>query len=74
MPEFADEVTGAVGVVCGAASLRGAALEPEDAGRWSFLPHAASKARDNAATAIVVIFIHTSKVKVLPTLQRKGLR
>jgi hypothetical protein len=37
------------------------------------LPHAASKARDNAATAIVVIFIHTSKVKVLATLQRKGL-
>jgi hypothetical protein len=60
-------------VDCGAASLRGAALEPEDAGRWSFLPHAASKARDNAATAIVVIFIHTSKVKVLATLQRKGL-
>jgi hypothetical protein len=37
------------------------------------LSHAASKARDNAATAIVVFFIQASKVKVEATLQRRGL-
>jgi len=55
---FSDELGAPTlaGVPCedGAASFRGAALEPVPAGR-SFLPHAASKPRDNAATAIVVM-------------------
>ncbi len=67
MPLFADE--GGV-VVCGCG---GVALEPDDAGRWSFLPHPAMKASDNTAAATVVIFIQTSKVKVQATLQIKGL-
>lgn len=66
----ADGVAGVDGVVevCG-----GVALEPDAAGRWSFLPHAARKARDNTAAATVVIFIQPSKVKVQTALQRKGL-
>jgi hypothetical protein len=65
LPAFADE--GVAGDV---------ALEPalgEVAGRGWLLSHAASKARDNAATAIVVFFIQASKVKVEATLQRRGL-
>jgi hypothetical protein len=74
LPEFTDDVTGADGVFCaGAASFRGAALEPDAAGRLWSRSHAERKARDNAATRIVVILIQTSKVKVEITLQRKGL-